>query len=160
MNYGWRQREVPFADRTRPATSVAWGDIATAYRTTGIPNIVVYTVISRSAQRWMRTAERVGRLFGTPRTGSILDRVVRWRERSKTSERREAECQLWGEVRNLAGTTCQATLTTPDGYALTADAASRALSRALAGLPPGAWTPARLFGVGFVDELEGTRWGR
>ena len=34
----------------RPAVSIPWGDIATAWRSTGIPNIEVYMAVPRSAR--------------------------------------------------------------------------------------------------------------
>ena len=38
----WKAREIPFADRRRWAMSIPWGDVASAYYSTGIRNIVVY----------------------------------------------------------------------------------------------------------------------
>src|SRR6185295_18082969 len=39
----WDVREIPFRSGPRMATTIPWGDISTAYRTTGIPNIRVYS---------------------------------------------------------------------------------------------------------------------
>jgi short subunit dehydrogenase-like uncharacterized protein len=43
----WRTRRVAFRDRERDTASISWGDVATAFHSTGIPNIVVYTAMSQ-----------------------------------------------------------------------------------------------------------------
>lgn len=39
---GWRHREVPFPSGARQASSLPWGDVSTAYRSTGIDNITTF----------------------------------------------------------------------------------------------------------------------
>jgi short subunit dehydrogenase-like uncharacterized protein len=39
----WRTRKVDFGRGPRTVVSIPWGDVSTAYRSTGIPNIEVYT---------------------------------------------------------------------------------------------------------------------
>jgi short subunit dehydrogenase-like uncharacterized protein len=66
---------------------------------------------------------------------------------------------LWGRAAAAPppagdGTEVTLTLDTPEGYSFTAVAAVECVRRLLAGaVEPGAWTPARAFGAGFVDTL-------
>jgi short subunit dehydrogenase-like uncharacterized protein len=54
----WRTRTIDFGDgRPRTAITIPWGDIATAYRTTGIPNIEVYAAVP-AATRYLALAAR------------------------------------------------------------------------------------------------------
>jgi saccharopine dehydrogenase (NAD+, L-lysine-forming) len=70
--------------------------------------------------------------------------------------RETARTYLWGEARNPAGERVTATLSTPEGYRLTAESAVECVLRVLAGrVPAGSWTPARGFGPHFVAELPG-----
>ncbi|MGC4001861.1 MAG: saccharopine dehydrogenase NADP-binding domain-containing protein [Pirellulales bacterium] len=41
----WKTRSVPFAEGTRTAVTIPWGDVSSAFHSTGIPNIEVYTVV-------------------------------------------------------------------------------------------------------------------
>jgi len=156
----WKTREVPFADATRSAVTIPWGDVSTAYWSTGIPNVTVYAALPPRRVRWLRRADRLRGLLGR---GSVQRLLLAWVDRRVAGpdeeQRARGRCQLWGEVRDDAGRSASERLTTPEGYALTADAAVCAVRRVLAGVPPGAWTPSRAFGVGFLGELDGVRIG-
>jgi short subunit dehydrogenase-like uncharacterized protein len=70
--------------------------------------------------------------------------------------RATARTYLWGEAKNAAGAAVTATLETPEAYRLTAVSAVECARRAAAGqVPPGAWTPSKAFGAGYITELEG-----
>ena len=47
-------REIPFPSGTRMAMTIPWGDVSTAFRSTGIPNIRVYNAQSRGALKRMK----------------------------------------------------------------------------------------------------------
>src|SRR5262245_23803435 len=55
----WKTLDVPFRDRTRRCVSIPWGDVATAYYSTRIPNIVVYMGVTPRQLRGMRWARPV-----------------------------------------------------------------------------------------------------
>src|SRR5262249_3817297 len=44
----WKTMEVPFREGKRFCMTIPWGDVASAYYSTGIPNIEVYTGASRT----------------------------------------------------------------------------------------------------------------
>ena len=59
-------REIPFASGPRHAMTIPWGDIASAWRTTGIPNIRVYSATSRKAIARARRFARIAPIIGLP----------------------------------------------------------------------------------------------
>jgi short subunit dehydrogenase-like uncharacterized protein len=154
-------REVDFGGPAgglrRTTMTIPWGDVSTAWHTTGIPNIRVYTGVPprviRRARRWTWLLP----LTAYAPVKRFLQRQVDRRAPGPSAEARATtRVHLWGEVRNAAGRTLTATLETPEAYALTAVSAVECAVRAAAGrIPPGAWTPARAFGAGFIAELPG-----
>jgi len=145
-----RQRRVQ-------AITIPWGDVSTAYHSTGIPNIRVY---SGTPPKTIRRMKRLAPLLPLAGWGPVKRLAQRWVERKVTgpsAELRETgRVHLWGEVKNPAGKTVAATLETPEAYRFTALAAVESVERVLAGkVPPGAWTPSKAFGADFVTELPG-----
>lgn len=150
-------REIEFGCGKRWAMTIPWGDVATAYHTTGIPNIRVYAAAPRrSVQRARRFGAFVPLLAWRP-AKRLLQAAIARRVSGPAPEVREtARVHLWGEVRNAAGDRVTATLETPEGYRLTAESAVECVQRVLAGkVLPGSWTPGRAFGPHFAAELPG-----
>ncbi|HET9595089.1 MAG TPA: saccharopine dehydrogenase NADP-binding domain-containing protein, partial [Anaeromyxobacteraceae bacterium] len=52
--------------RPRPAVQIPWGDLATAWRSTGIPDLEVYMVVPRAVARSLSLAALAGPLLGLP----------------------------------------------------------------------------------------------
>lgn len=152
-------REIEFPHRRLWAMTIPWGDLATAFRTTGIPNIRVYMGAS---QRRVRRLRALAPLL--PALGSRpVKRSLQWWVRRRVTgpgpqARAAARSYFWGSIRNESGTVRTATLETPEGYTLTAWTAVEIASRVLAGdLRPGAWTPAGAFGPGLIKVCPGVR---
>ena len=154
-------REVDFGGPAgglrRTTMTIPWGDVSTAWHSTGIPNIRVYTGVPPRAIRRVRFWSFLLPLAGRPSIKRFLQRQVDRRAPGPSAEARAtARVHLWGEVRNAAGRTLTATLETPEAYALTAASAVECAVRAATGrVSPGAWTPSRAFGAGFIAELPG-----
>jgi short subunit dehydrogenase-like uncharacterized protein len=152
-------RKIDFGGQLGPrwTVTIPWGDVATAYHTTGIPNIRVYTGMPPSQIRRMRLFRPLLPLTGLKTVKQFLARRVDRQEPGPGPEARAtARTYLWGEVRDAAGTCLTTTLETPEAYAFTAVSAVSAVERALAGaVSPGAWTPTRAFGPDFVTGLPG-----
>lgn len=153
----WRTRRIPFADRERLCVTIPWGDIATAWRSTAIPDITVYAATSARGVRMLRLTRLVGPLLATRPVQQLLKWSVRRRPAGPSDERRSgARSQFWGEVTDAAGLSARARMTGPDGYTLTAQTAVRAAERVLAGgVATGFQTPAAAFGAGFIREIPG-----
>lgn len=153
-------REIPFADKRRLAMSIPWGDVASAYRSTQIPDITVFMAAKPRVIRAARLTRLTGPLLGLPFVQQFLkagvERNVRGPDRE---ERARGAVQLWGRASD--GTrSSELTMTVPEGYTLTTDAALECARRVLAGaVAPGAWTPAQAFGADFAATLPGVRVG-
>jgi short subunit dehydrogenase-like uncharacterized protein len=153
----WRRRDIDYGDRVRRSVTIPWGDIATAYHSTGIPNIEVYAAAPRSAIRGMIIARYFAPLLATAPAQRLLKRRIRAGAPGPTeAERRGAVARLWGEAWNDAGERVRSRLRTPDGYTLTALTAVAAARRVLAGrTTAGFQTPSLAFGADFILEITG-----
>lgn len=154
----WRTREVDFGDRVRHCVSIPWGDVSTAYYSTNIPDITVYTAVAPRAARMMRWSRPILPLLATGPAQRYLKGRINARTPGPSAERRAgAQSRLWGEVRDAAGTVARARLIAPDGYTLTAMTAVGAAQRVLAGgVPVGFQTPSSAFGRDFILEFPRT----
>jgi short subunit dehydrogenase-like uncharacterized protein len=146
--------ELPIGRRT--VMSIAWGDVATAFRTTGIPNIRTFTGVPARAVRRLRRLRPLLPVVGWKPVKRLLELWVRRTVTGPTAEqRREGRSWIWGAARNAAGLSVSRCFATAEGYALTARTAVEGLVRVENGaLAPGAWTPARAFGARFIAEFD------
>lgn len=147
-----------FPSGPRTVLSLPWGDIATAYRSTGIPNITthMYSPIPAAVLgRGQRLFGPVMRTDVVQRIGKSLVGLV-----SGPGERRRenSRSEFWAEVRDADGRVATATLVTPGPYSITADAVVR-IATQIGSVKPGAHTPATAFGPAFLKELEGVTVG-
>jgi short subunit dehydrogenase-like uncharacterized protein len=139
---------VDFGDGPVAAVAIPWGDVFTAYVTTGIPNIEVYVAVPPLT----RTALRAARFLGPVLAAAPVRRFLAARVRAgaagpSAEQRREGRSRLWGEARDGTGRVATARLMTPEPYELTSILALELAQRALAGdAPPGYRTPARAYG--------------
>jgi len=153
----WRTREVPFGDRARRCVSIPWGDVSTAFHSTGIPNIEVYTAAPPATIRGMVASRYLGWLLATaPMQRYLKRRIQSGRPGPTDDQRRRAVAQLWGEAWDNEGNSVTSRLQTPDGYTLTALTAVAAARKVLDGVvQPGFRTPSRAFGADFILEIDG-----
>nr|MCU0636503.1 saccharopine dehydrogenase NADP-binding domain-containing protein [Gemmatimonadaceae bacterium] len=156
---GAQVRRIDFGDGTGPQTaaSIAWGDVSTAYHSTGVPNVRVYMSMTPAMLRQLRLARWLGPVL---RSGTVQralrQRIVSGRAGPSSESRARRDSRLWAEARNAAGRVVVSTLRGPNGYDLTADAAVRIAQRVLAGSAlPGFQTPSKAYGADFVLELPG-----
>lgn len=153
----WRTRRFDFGQGTKVAMTVPWGDVSTAYYTTGIPNIEVYATVPPFAidvARWSRPlAPLLGAKPLQQGLKTLADAAI---SGPSAAERAQSSARVWGQARNDEDERITARLRTPDTYALIARTAVEAARRVLAGeVAPGYQTPASAFGADFVLEFEG-----
>lgn len=156
---GWRTRRIDFGRGPEPAVTIPWGDVATAYHSTGIPDIEVYA----AAGRGMRAALRLLRVAGPLVRSGPVQRALLRRIRSGPAgptpdELEHGTSAVWARAEDDAGHAAEARLHGPNGYALTARTALLTVRRVLDGAAPsGFQTPSRAYGADFVLEVPGTR---
>jgi short subunit dehydrogenase-like uncharacterized protein len=150
---GRRRSRVDFGRGPESTVAVAWGDVFTAFYTTGIPNIEVLA----AAPAALIAAARLLSAAGWLEHPALLALLGAWAERVRgpTKEQRQRSSSiLFGEARDGLGGRVRAYLRAPSGYALTAKTAVEAARRLLVGkTPTGFHTPAGLFGAEFIGEF-------
>jgi short subunit dehydrogenase-like uncharacterized protein len=153
--------QVPIDYGQGPSLSVgvSWGDVATAWHSTAIPDIDVYFEavgpIKRMAnagaltqwflrQNWMKQFLK-GRIDAMP-------------EGPTPAERAASSHVLIAEASDARGNTVRSRLSTPEGYTLTSRTALAIAKRVCAGeFKPGFQTPSLAFGPDLILEFEGCR---
>ncbi len=155
----WKTREIDFGDG-KPAhcMTIPWGDVVTAYKSTGIPNIMVYMGVPQGAARFLRLVRPALPILGTRPAQAILKkRIDRAPAGPDDQAREKGSNELWGEARAADGKTVVSRLRTPEGYTLTARMALRIASKVCGGeLTPGFQTPSTAYGKDLILELPGT----
>ena len=155
---GQRTRIINFGSGPKLAVAIPWGDVATAYFTTGIANIEVYFPASPRAIARLRRLERMRPLLRLAPVRAFASRMAARNNPGPSQKQRDSEKTLvWGEARNENGDTRTARLTTSNGYRLTVDGVLLSV-RALLARPAGAggyFTPTQLLGARCVERLPG-----
>lgn len=148
----WRTREIDFGEGVvKLGVTIPWGDVSTAFYSTGIPNIEVYTVAPPSALRLMKLSRFIGPLLATGPVQRYLQGKIPPGGPSD-EERARGKTLLWGEASDDAGNRIEERLTVPEGYTTTALAALEITRRILAGdLKPGFQTPSMAYGPDLID---------
>jgi short subunit dehydrogenase-like uncharacterized protein len=153
----WKVRFFEREGVQRSAVTIPWGDVYTAYVSTGIPNIEVYMAVSPASVRHLRRLRLLGPLLGLGPVQRFLKSKVESRVRGPSESARAASATwVWGEASNARGQRVSRRLRTPNGYALTVDAALGIVERLAQGeVPEGFHTPSQLMGAGYVGSLDG-----
>lgn len=153
---GWKTREIDLGEVRRTGVTIPWGDVSTAFHSTGIPNIEVYTVVPPSALKMMKTTRYIGWLMATGFVQKYLQRNIPPGGPSD-EERAKGKTLMWGEASDAEGNRIEARQQGPEGYTLTAHAALNIAKKILAGnFKPGFQTPAKAYGADLILEIEGT----
>lgn len=142
-----------------PCMSIPWGDISTAYYTTGIPNIETFMAAEPMAIRFARMGNYLGWLLRQRWVQRFVQQQITKRITGPDEAKRSrAKTQVWGRARSAAGKTVEARLSGPDGYDMTVLASLLITQKVLQGhARPGFQTPAGLFGADLVLEIEGVQ---
>jgi short subunit dehydrogenase-like uncharacterized protein len=163
---------VPAAAKTRAirfwkdfdddrSTLFPWGDVATAFYSTGIPDIEFYVAATTSYLYFLKASRFLAPVLMLKSTQGLLKSLVELTIQGPDRNMLEkGSYYLWGEAIDPRGKRIEKRLKTPNGYNLTVDSALLALESVLAGkVAPGAWTPSQAFGADFVNRLKGVEWG-
>jgi short subunit dehydrogenase-like uncharacterized protein len=136
-------------------TQITWGDVFTAYFSTGIPNIENFTVLPRAVQKQMGVLAMLRPLFKIAALRNLLKRGVK--PGPTAAARAQTVTHVWGEVTDAQGGKAVARLHGPEaGVEWTMRTALAVVKHVLAGQAPvGFQTPAMAYGADFVLECEG-----
>jgi len=153
----WNSRRIPFAHAERSAVTIPWGDVFTAFVSTGIPDIEVYMALPESTIAWLRRLRWMQGLIGwSPVQAFLKSRVGRSLKGPSEERRGTSYCELWGQVKSADGRTVSATMTTPNGYDLTVSASLGIVEFLLhQSVEGGYYTPSLLMGAAYAASLPG-----
>jgi short subunit dehydrogenase-like uncharacterized protein len=144
--------------REEPAVGVSWGDVSTAYYSTGIPDIECFIGLPANAIDGVKRMPKAKKLLGHPLVQRQVEKLIeRFVKGPSEEERRTGHMFLVGEAEGPNGR-AKKRMVLPDGSIFTAEAAVEISLRVLAGeVAPGAQTPSMAFGPDFVTTLKNVR---
>ena len=152
------QRRIDFGAGEKLAVTIPWGDVATAYHTTGIPDIEVYVPASPRLVKRLRLVERIRPVLGWGIVQRWLMARIDKRVRGPdAAQRSDAPTFVWGEARNADGEVRTARMRCANGYTVTVEAALAIVEHLLAAqVEAGSYTPSLLMGADFAATLPGS----
>ncbi len=150
-------RRIDFGRGPVATTAIAWGDLVTAYWSTGIPHIEVYAALGGAAQGVMMLTQPLRSLLAGRVAQALLKRLIRTQPPGPSdATRAQGQSLLWGEAEDATGKRHCARLRTPEAYTLTAHTALALAERAMnGGAVPGFQTPAQAYGADFILDFPG-----
>jgi short subunit dehydrogenase-like uncharacterized protein len=155
--FGEHAMEVDFGDERLFTMSIPWGDVSTAWYTTGIPNIETFTHVKPAMYRFMKGQSLFNPLLRTSWFRNLLrKRIDRQPAGPDDAVRAAARSLAWAQVENPKGDRVSAWLSGPEVYDLTAHAVLIIAGKVKNGQAnPGYQTPAGIYGAGLVKEIPG-----
>lgn len=147
-------REIPFANGNKMAASIPWGDIVTAWHSTGIPNIRVYAAQPPKVIRMMKMTGSLSWIMGWKPLRRFIRKKIGKSLRGPSEETLASlTSQVWGEVTDDRGNRVEARITAPQTYALTAQTSLFIAQKVAAGeWTTGFQTPSTAFGAEIILE--------
>ncbi len=136
---------------------IPWGDISTAFTTTGIPNIETYTGTSPKTFSMLKWQGLFNWILRTSFVRNYTKKKIKQKPAGPSDEMRSKAMSLvWGEAQNEAGQKASIRLQCPEGYTLTAQSSLLIIQKVLQGnFKTGYQTPAGAYGADLVMELPG-----
>ena len=155
--HGFRVREIDFGDgQPRSAVTIPWGDVSTAYFTTGIPNIEVYMGMPEARIAALRRLNWLGGLLRLGAFQTLLKSRI-GAGGPDAAQRANSRTRVWGEVQAPSGELRSGRIEVANGYDFTVQSAVAALQFMLeyAG-EAGYRTPSQLLGRDYVERVPGS----
>jgi short subunit dehydrogenase-like uncharacterized protein len=152
---GSLERDFDYGAGPRSSLAVSWGDVASAYYSTGIPDVTAYFEATGPVRAQVSMMRAIG---GAPVVRAwqpwLALNVGLLPEGPTERQRAERQAVIVVEVEDAGGGVARSRLRTPEAFSFTASAAIAIVARVLAGdLETGFQTPARVYGPDFVLSL-------
>lgn len=155
---GSQHRRIDFGRGTKSAIGIPWGDVATAFYTTGIPDISTWIPMPRAAVFGARLSNALRPVLASR---PVQQKLSTWVAQNVSGPdetlRKNSPAFIWGEASNAAGLRKSVRIQVANVYDLTVYGALETVGRLLDGsFPAGSSTPARLFGSQLIEALPGS----
>ncbi|GEO04375.1 membrane protein [Adhaeribacter aerolatus] len=156
---GQQGKWINFGREKKFAVTIPWGDVSTAYTSTGISNIKVYAVVPQPMFYILKLQGLFNPLL---RSKLIKSRLQQYVDKKVTGpsqmQNQQGKSLVWGQVSNGEGIFAAALLQCSETYLLTAETALNIVRKLLNQHDySGYYTPASLFGSSLILETPGTR---
>jgi short subunit dehydrogenase-like uncharacterized protein len=137
--------------------AIPWGDLSTAWRTTGIPNITTYTRMGKNVYYALKAQVLFNWLLRTKwLRGMLKKRIDAGPAGPSAEQRNRSRSYIYGKVTNKKGEAVSAGFSGPEGYTLTALASFHIAKKIMNNeWKAGYQTPAGCYGEKLVFELPG-----
>ena len=152
-------KEVDFGRGPTRLVSIGWGDVSTAYHSTGIPNVTVYMGFPTVMIAMMKFTKFAGPVLYTRAAKNFIKWLIGFffspgpsRDKNKTGF-----SLLIAEVTD-GKKTIHTNLRTPEAYYLTALTSVEIMKRILSSdFKPGFQTPSKVYGADFILQFNGVQ---
>jgi len=150
-------RRIDFGRGERLAVAVPWGDVSTAFHTTGIPNVTVYVPATRASILGMKLGNVFRPFMKMSVVQHALNALVSMTVKGPDEmARARMPSYVWGEAINALGERRTARVKTANGYSLTIPGALAVTQHLLSQQgSSGFYTPSLLMGHGLLAQLPG-----
>ncbi|MEZ5726589.1 MAG: saccharopine dehydrogenase NADP-binding domain-containing protein [Burkholderiaceae bacterium] len=149
---------VDLGDGPTEVTATTWGDVYTAWYSTGIPNIEVFMAMPPEGRKMVDSPLLVRKFLASRLARGLVERKLQAMPAGPSDEARATGHALaYGRATNAAGQSVELRLRTHEAYRLTAESAVEIGKRVLNGdAPVGYQSPAMAYGPELVLALEGS----
>lgn len=156
--FGSQHRFIDFGRGSKSAIGIPWGDVATAFYTTGIPNISTWIPMARTAAVGARLSNVMRPVLASK---PVQKKLTAWVEQNISgpdeTARKNSPAFIWGEASNATGVRKSVRIQVANVYDLTVYGALEIVAQLMTGKYPfGSFTPARLFGSQLIEALPGS----
>lgn len=150
-----KTRSIDFGQGEVQAITIPWGDVSTAFYSTGIPNIEVYAAFPAFIRVGAIATRYLGWLLKLPAVQNLQTSLIQNQPSGPTEiERSQGKSYLWGEVEDSTGKRLVSRLQCPEGYMLTTLTALKIAQKVLVGeYTCGFQTPSLAYGADFILEF-------
>ena len=153
----WDTKTIDFGRGPSRLVSMGWGDVSTAYHSTGIPNVTVYMGFPAAMVNMMRLTRFVGTLLYTRTARDFIKWLIgKFLAPGPSRQQNENGFSLLIAEVTDGKQTVGAKLRTPEAYHLTALTSVEIMKRILASdYHPGFQTPGKIYGADFILQFAG-----
>ena len=155
---GKNSMNVPFVSKDIFCMSIPWGDVSTAFYSTGIPNIETFTQSSPKTFNRLKYQQYYNWFL---RLGFVrryaLNQIAKKPTGPSDARREKASMNVWVEATNAAKESVVVKLVVKEGYTFTALSALTCVKKVLEGnFITGFQTPSNAYSAQLVMEIEGS----
>lgn len=154
----WQVREQDFGRGPVPVVTIGWGDVSTAYYSTGIPNIETYFAFPKSYINALKSMRLFGPLlYNRPVKNFLKFAINTFIEPGPNEEKRKNGLAIFiGEAADPQGGRVISKLISPEGYTCTALTTVEIMKCILNGEhKTGFQTPSLAYGSDFILQFDG-----